>query len=53
MTPEPSAHVSVLLVDPSRGDDTVPSLRGRFDVVEAATAVAALSRSNWSAQARS
>ena len=42
MTPEASEHVSVLLADPSRGGDTVASLRGRFEVVEAATTVAAL-----------
>jgi len=42
MTSEPGEHVSILLVDPSRGDDTATSLRGRFEVVEAATAVAAI-----------
>ena len=42
MTSEPHDPVSILLVDPSRADGTVASLRQRFKVVEAATVVAAL-----------
>lgn len=42
MTPNPSEHVSILFVDPSREDDVVASLRSRFAVVEAPTAIAAI-----------
>ena len=42
MTPEPGAHVSILFVDPSRDDGVMASLRSRFEVVEATTAVAAI-----------
>ena len=42
MTPEPSEHVSILLVDPSRADAVLASLRSRFEVLEAATQTAAI-----------
>lgn len=42
MTSEQTEHVSILFVDPSRNDDVLASLRSRFEVVEAATTVAAI-----------
>ena len=42
MTPNPSEHVSILFVDPSGKDDVLATLRSRFEVVEAATAAAAI-----------
>ena len=41
MTPEPSEHAWVLFADPSREDCVLASLRSRFEVVEATTALAA------------
>ena len=42
MTPEPGEHASILFVDPSRDDDVLASLSRPFEVVEAATAMAAI-----------
>ena len=42
MTSEPSEHVSILFVDPTREDNVVASLRSQFEVVEATTAPAAI-----------
>ena len=42
MTPTPPGQASILFVDPSPEDDVLASLRSRFEVVEAATVVAAI-----------
>ena len=42
MTSDATERVTLLVVDPSSGDDSLASLRGRFEVTEAATEVAAI-----------